>query len=55
MSVVLAYFDPGAGSLLLQALLGGMGGIVVLWRYTCSQWQQRRLSHRDVVVAASGK
>lgn len=25
-----AYLDPGAGSLLLQALLGGVAGLVVL-------------------------
>lgn len=29
----LAYFDPGAGSLLLQALVGGAAGVLVLGRY----------------------
>lgn len=29
----LAYFDPGAGSLLLQALVGGGAGVLVLGRY----------------------
>ncbi len=33
MISLLAYFDPSAGSLLLQALVGGFGGIVVLGRY----------------------
>ena len=33
MSLLLAYFDPTAGSLLLQALLGGFGGFVVFGRY----------------------
>jgi hypothetical protein len=33
MSLLLAYFDPSAGSLLLQALVGGFGGVVVLGRY----------------------
>lgn len=42
MNTLLAYFDPSAGSLLLQALVGGFGGIVVLGRYlwiqlTCHQ------------------
>lgn len=33
---ILAYLDPGAGSLLLQALLGGLAGLIVIlklyWR-----------------------
>jgi hypothetical protein len=33
MNPLLAYFDPSAGSLLLQALVGGFGGLVVLGRY----------------------
>jgi hypothetical protein len=37
MLMVLAYFDPGAGSLLMQLLLGGIGGLAVfgqsLWRH----------------------
>ena len=37
MSLLLAYFDPSAGSLLLQALVGGFGGIVVVGRYL---WMQ---------------
>jgi hypothetical protein len=30
---MLAYLDPGSGSLILQALIGGFSGIVVLLRY----------------------
>jgi hypothetical protein len=33
MSPLLAYFDPSAGSLLLQVAVGGFGGLVVLGRY----------------------
>jgi hypothetical protein len=37
MLTLLAYFDPGSGSLLMQLLLGGIGGFVVfgqsLWRH----------------------
>lgn len=33
MNALLAYFDPGAGSLLLQALVGGVSGLVVVARY----------------------
>lgn len=34
--MVLAYLDPGSGSLLLQALVGGSAGVMVLARYV---WQ----------------
>ncbi|MEK6257605.1 MAG: hypothetical protein AABP62_03210 [Planctomycetota bacterium] len=37
MIPLLAYFDPSTGSLLLQALVGGFGGVVVLGRYL---WMQ---------------
>jgi hypothetical protein len=30
---VVAYFDPGSGSLVLQAIVGGAAGLVVLVRY----------------------
>lgn len=52
MSVIFAYFDPGAGSLLLQALLGGMGGLVVLWRYACAQLRLRRASASDTTIVS---
>lgn len=39
MNFVMAYFDPSAGSLLLQALVGGFGGIMVVGRYL---WMQFR-------------
>lgn len=38
MHVIFAYFDPSAGSLLLQALVGGFGGIVVVGRYLWMQF-----------------
>jgi hypothetical protein len=31
-SEALAYLDPGAGSLLLQLLIGGAGGLIVILR-----------------------
>lgn len=34
--MVFAYLDPGSGSLLLQALVGGSAGVMVLARYV---WQ----------------
>jgi hypothetical protein len=30
--VVLAYLDPGSGSMLLQALLGGIAGLAVAFK-----------------------
>jgi len=43
MDPVLAYFDPGAGSLLMQLLLGGVGGLIVAIRYAWSEVVSRRL------------
>ncbi len=40
--MLLSYFDPGAGSLLLQILVGGIGGIVVFGRYAWNQVILRR-------------
>ena len=48
MIALLAYFDPSAGSLLLQALVGGFGGLVVLGRYT---WMQLFISRNTHVIA----
>jgi hypothetical protein len=33
IDVVLAYFDPGSGSLLVQALVGGTAGLLVFAKY----------------------
>jgi hypothetical protein len=33
MPHIIAYFDPGAGSLLMQALVGGAAGLLVFGRY----------------------
>lgn len=37
MSDLLAYFDPGTGSLLLQMLVGGSAGLLVFAKYL---WEQ---------------
>jgi hypothetical protein len=39
MSTILAYFDPGSGSLLLQTILGGSAGLFVLVKYL---WEAAR-------------
>jgi hypothetical protein len=33
MLTILAYFDPGSGSLLMQALVGGAAGLAVFGKY----------------------
>jgi hypothetical protein len=35
---LLGYFDPGAGSLLLQALVGGAAGLMVFARFLWDSW-----------------
>jgi hypothetical protein len=49
MDVLLAYFDPGAGSLLLQALLGGVGGLIVAVRYFWIELTNRRGLHKSPI------
>ena len=38
---LLAYFDPGPGSLLLQAIIGGSAGALVFGRYLVSEMLMR--------------
>lgn len=33
VNCVLAYFDPGSGSLVLQTLVGGTAGLLVFGKY----------------------
>ena len=51
MNVLFAYFDPTAGSLLLQALVGGFGGIVVVGRYIWTRFIGHESSH--VVISTT--
>ena len=37
LGLLLGYFDPGSGSLLLQAILGGTAGLAVFAKYL---WEQ---------------
>lgn len=39
MNVVLAYIDPGAGSLLIQLLIGGLAGLAALVKF---RWNRIR-------------
>ena len=33
MNLLLAYFDPGSGSMLVQAIAGGAAGLLVFGKY----------------------
>jgi len=47
-AMVLAYLDPGAGSLLLQLLAGGVAGIMVMGRlYWARVKRVLRIGRRD--------
>ena len=53
--VMLAYFDPGSGSMLVQVLVGGVAGLAVFARYLwdhfgVSALLRRRKSKASVVV-----
>lgn len=40
--MIFGYLDPGSGSLILQALLGGLAGIGVAYK----AWKQKRVARR---------
>lgn len=42
MCLVLAYFDPGPGSLLLQAIVGGGAGLIVFGKYVWNSLRNRK-------------
>ncbi|MGH9195543.1 MAG: hypothetical protein ACRD1T_07375 [Acidimicrobiia bacterium] len=41
-NTLLAYIDPGTGSILLQALLGGLAGLAVFFKTTGRRLFRRR-------------
>jgi hypothetical protein len=48
--MIFAYIDPGTGSILLQALLGGVAGLVVFLKTTGRRLFRRRLSQPPETV-----
>jgi hypothetical protein len=44
--MIFAYLDAGSGSLILQAVLGGIAGIVVAFK----AWKARMMSRRAVAA-----
>lgn len=51
MSSLLAYFDPGPGSLVMQVLVGGTAGLIVFGKYLWnSAFSKPDRPQRGVVV-----
>jgi hypothetical protein len=50
MEPLFAYFDPGSGSLLLQAIVGGAAGLAVFGKYL---WDRIAASLRRNPVSGS--
>lgn len=49
--ITLAYLDPGSGSMLLQALVGGAAGIMVFARHLYRSWKFRNVLKPDTPKA----
>lgn len=50
-ALILAYLDPGTGSMLLQAIVGGSAGLMVLIRHF---WRTARVSRKPLEPNPSG-
>jgi hypothetical protein len=53
MALILAYLDAGTGSILLQALMGGMAGIMVLSKFAWQSLLHRRSKDNEPVNAGA--
>lgn len=45
--MILAYLDPGSGSLILQAVLGGAAGLGVAAKAMRNRWKNRAVDTAD--------
>lgn len=45
--MIFAYLDPGSGSLILQAVLGGVAGVGVAAKAMRNRWKARKLSSAE--------
>jgi len=52
---ILAYFDPGSGSLLIQTLVGGLAGLVVFGKYLWNAFADRFWHPDQVNVSPDAK
>lgn len=50
-SLLFAYLDPGSGSMLLQALIGGGAGLFVMVKHLFRSWKFRRAAKSGVRAA----
>lgn len=50
--MIFAYLDPGSGSLILQAVLGGAAGIGVAAKAMRRRWQTRNIDLDDADAAS---
>lgn len=50
-ALIFAYLDPGTGSMLLQAIVGGSAGVMVLVRHF---WRTVRVSKKPLEPSPSG-
>lgn len=49
--MIFAYLDPGSGSLILQAVLGGVAGLGVAAKAMRNRWRTRAASGEDAPTA----
>lgn len=49
--MIFAYLDPGSGSLILQAVLGGVAGLGVAAKAMRNRWRNRAESGEDTAPA----
>jgi hypothetical protein len=54
MTTILAYFDPGSGSMLVQALAGGTAGLLVFGKYVWDTYLLRSRSNQRTGFGADG-
>lgn len=53
--MIFAYLDPGSGSLILQAVLGGVAGLGVAARAMRNRWRLRSIGGEPTDSEESGE
>ncbi|HEY2249954.1 MAG TPA: hypothetical protein VGH74_02795 [Planctomycetaceae bacterium] len=54
MIAILAYFDPGPGSLLVQVIVGGLAGLAVFGKYLWNAFVDRFRHHDRNIGGGQG-
>ncbi|MFP3914447.1 MAG: hypothetical protein ACLFWM_06200 [Actinomycetota bacterium] len=52
--MIFAYLDPGSGSLILQAVLGGAAGLGVAAKAMRNRWRARSIDTEDETADEDG-